>query len=334
MLDDRKTAILRAVVQEYITSAQPVGSGHVANAPGVNVSSATVRNEMAVLEQEGYLIQPHTSAGRVPTDKGYRFFVDNLAVPGRLDAVRSQEVRSFFDSAHGALEQMLQETSRLLSRLTDYAAVIIGPAHESAVLRSVQLVSLAPRTVLLVTVTSSGSVEQHHLDTASDVSEAVVAAATAHLGMHLVGRTAEALATVPMSGDAAVDSLCAQANRALLDAAAGQNEDLVYVGGASRMASAFDAVEVVRNVLQTLEQQYVVVTLLRDVLHRGLSVAIGAEHGVEPLVACSVVVAPYIVEGEAVGTVGVLGPTRMNYPHALAAVDIVSERLGRRLSDG
>ena len=139
---------------------------------------------------------------------------------------------------------------------------------------------------------------------------------------------------VAASGDPAVDGLCAQATTALRAATARGEEELVYVGGASKMASAFDAVEVVRNVLQTLEQQYVVVSLLRDVLHRGLTVAIGAEHGVEPLVACSVVVAPYIVEGEAVGTVGVLGPTRMNYPHALAAVDVVSERLGRRLSDG
>ncbi len=144
MLDDRKTAILRAVVQEYITTAQPVGSGHVASAPGVNVSSATVRNEMAVLEQEGYLVQPHTSAGRIPTDKGYRFFVDHLTQPGHLDPGRTQEVRSFFDTAHGALEQMLQDTSRLLSRLTDYAAVVIGPAHETATLRSVQLVVAGP----------------------------------------------------------------------------------------------------------------------------------------------------------------------------------------------
>jgi heat-inducible transcriptional repressor len=334
MLDDRKTAILRAVVQEYITTAQPVGSGHVASAPGVNVSSATVRNEMAVLEQEGFLVQPHTSAGRVPTDKGYRFFVDHLAHPGHLDAARSQEVRSFFDSAHGALEEMLHETSRLLSRLTDYAAVVIGPAHETAVLRSVQLVSLAPRTVLLVTVTSNGSVEQHHLDTDQDVSETAVSAATAHLGMHLVGHTAAEPAPLASSGDASVDALCDQATRALEASTRRKTEDHVYVGGASKMASAFDAVEVVRNVLQTLEQQYVVVTMLRDVLHRGLSVAIGAEHGVEPLVACSVVVAPYIVEGMPVGTVGVLGPTRMNYPHALAAVDVVSERLGRRLSEG
>ena len=107
MLDERKIAILRAVVQEYIETAQPVGSSHVAHARGVNVSPATVRNEMAVLEQEGYLVQPHTSAGRIPTDKGYRSFVDNLSEPGRLDAARKQQIREFFASAHGAIEQML-----------------------------------------------------------------------------------------------------------------------------------------------------------------------------------------------------------------------------------
>src|SRR5262245_16659802 len=205
MLDDRKTAILRAVVQEYISTAQPVGSGHVASAPGVGVSPATVRNEMAVLEQEGYLVQPHTSAGRVPTDKGYRFFVDHLAQPGRLDATRTQEVRRFFESAHGALEQMLHETSRLLSRLTDYAAVVVGPPHGSATIRSVQLVSLAPRAVLLVIVQSSGGVEDHHLEPDDDTPETTVNAASAHLARHLVGRmiTAE----VPDSGDHVVDRL-------------------------------------------------------------------------------------------------------------------------------
>jgi heat-inducible transcriptional repressor len=333
MLDDRKTAILRAVVQEYITTAQPVGSGHVAAAPGVNVSSATVRNEMAVLEQEGYLVQPHTSAGRIPTDKGYRFFVDHLAQPGPLDPRRAAEVRSFFDSAHGALEQMLQDTTRLLSRLTDYAAVVVGPAHESAPLRSVQLVSLSPRVVLVVTVLSNGAVEQHQLEFDHDVSEATVSAATAHLGSHLLGRTPADLPVLPVSGDATVDDLTRRVAETLGGSRRPLDDD-VYVGGVAKMASAFDAVDVVRNVLQTLEQQYVVVSMLRDVLHRGLSVAIGAEHGVELLAACSVVVAPYVVEGVPVGTIGVLGPTRMNYPHALAAVDVVSERLGRRLSEG
>jgi heat-inducible transcriptional repressor len=112
-----------------------------------------------------------------------------------------------------------------------------------------------------------------------------------------------------------------------------RNDENFYVGGVAQMAEAFDAVEIVRNVLHTLEQQYVVVTLVRDMLNRGVSVAIGAEHGVEPLSACSVVLAPVRADGETVGTVGVLGPTRMNYPQALATVDLVSDRLGRRLTE-
>lgn len=332
MLDERKTAILRAVVQEYIETAQPVGSGHIASSPGVNVSSATVRNEMAVLEQEGFLQQPHTSAGRVPTDKGYRYFVDHLVPRGRLDGARTREVRDFFESAHGAIEQMLHDTSGLLARLTDYAAVVVGPPAETSTLRSVQLVSLSSHVVLLVGVLSNGFVHHEPLEFENDVGDERIGAANAHLAAHLVGKPIGALPDVPPSGDSTVDDLVASAVPALRGAAS-RDDDQVFVGGASRMASAFDAVEVVRNVLVTLEQQYVLVTLLRDVIDRGLTVAIGAEHGVEPLAACSVVVAPYVVEGEPIGTIGVLGPTRMNYPHALAAVDVVSERLGRRLSE-
>jgi heat-inducible transcriptional repressor len=333
MLDERKTAILRTVVQEYIATAQPVGSGHVAAAPGVGVSSATVRNEMAVLDQEGYLIQPHTSAGRIPTDKGYRFYVDHLASPGRLDVVRTQQVRDFFDSAHGALEQMLHDTTQLLSRLTDYAAVVVGPPHEDAVLRSVQVVSLSPRLVLVVAVLSDGAVEKATIETTSDVSETVVNAASAYLAAHTVGKTIVAVPDPGASGDEAVDRLCRDA-AASLRAFSQRDDEQVFVGGASRMADAFDAVDVVRDVLHVLEQQYVVVSLMREVLGRGLTVAIGAEHGVEHLAACSLIVAPFEAEGERRGTIGVLGPTRMNYPHALAVVDVVSERLGKRLSDG
>jgi heat-inducible transcriptional repressor len=332
MLDERKTAILRAVVEEYVATAQPVGSQHVARASGLPVSPATIRNEMAILEQEGYLVQPHTSAGRVPTDKGYRFFVDHLSTPGHLDDARVSEVRQFFDTAHGALEQMLQDTSRLLSRLTNYAAVVVGPGHEAATIRSVQVVALSGRSSLLVAVLSNGTVESQPLDT-PDLNEARAGAATAHLSRHLAGCTLGGLQSVPPSGDEDLDALCDAACSAL-GRVATRTDDHVFVGGASTMATAFEAVEVVRNVLSALEQQYVVVTLLRDVMDRGLSVAIGAEHGVQPLAACSVVVAPYVVEGEAVGTVGLLGPTRMHYPEALAAVEVVSERLGRRLTEG
>jgi heat-inducible transcriptional repressor len=331
MLDERKTAILNAVVKEYIETAQPVGSTHVAKASGINVSSATVRNEMAVLEQEGYLAQPHTSAGRIPTDKGYRVFVDAIG-HGRLDAGRVQQVSSFFDSTHTAIEKMLADTSRLLSDLTDYAAVVVGRPADATTIRSLQLVSISSRSVTVVAVLSSGAVEHHRIDLDRDVDVETVAAASAHLAGTVIGSTLANVTDPPSTNDASLDALAASAVNALRRTAIDTGE--VFVGGASRMAVAFDAVEVVRQVLLTLEQQYVVVGLVRDVLDRGLSVAIGAEHGVEPLAACSVVVAPYVVEGERVGSIGVLGPTRMNYPQALAAVEVVSEKLGRRLADG
>jgi heat-inducible transcriptional repressor len=331
MLDDRKTAILSAVVQEYIATALPVGSTHISDAPGVRVSSATVRNEMAVLEQEGYLVQPHTSAGRIPTDKGYRFFVDHLGTPGLIDRSTQAQVGDFFRSAHGRLEEMLHRTSDLLAKLTNYAAVVVGPQARAVEVRSAQIVGLSATMATVVVVLGNGSVESEPITLGDDVTDAHVAAASAHFVAQLVGRSLGSVTTLLASGDEVVDRLCAAA----LDAVRIRSSDeLVYVGGTSAMASAFDAVEIVRDVLRTLEQQFVVVSLISDLVERGLSVAIGVEHGVEPLSACSVVVAPILVDGEQRGSVGVLGPTRMNYPQAMATVDVVSDQLGRRLGDG
>jgi heat-inducible transcriptional repressor len=331
MLDDRKTAILSAVVQEYIATALPVGSTHIAAAPGVRVSPATVRNEMAVLEQEGYLVQPHTSAGRIPTDKGYRFFVDHLATPGRLDTATRMQVGEFFRSAHGRLEEMLHHTSDLLAQLTNYAAVVVGPRAEAITVRNVQVVGLSPAVATVVVVLGNGSVENETIDLPPDVNDAQLGTASAHLSAQLSGTPLGSLRPIPATGDAIVDAVCDSAVDALRQR--GGSEHL-YLGGASSMASAFDAVEVVRDVLRTLEQQFVVVTLMGDLVQRGMSVAIGVEHGVEPLSACSVIVAPVVVEGEHRGSVGVLGPTRMNYPQALATVEVVSDQLGRRLEEG
>lgn len=331
MLDERKAAILRAVVEEYIETAQPVGSGHIA--PAVNVSSATVRNDMVALEHEGYLRQPHTSAGRVPTDKGYRYFVDSLRGPAQLGTAQVQQVRSFFAKAHGELEQMLHDTSRLLSDLTEHTAVVIGRPHEATSIRSVQLVALGGGTALVVVVLSDGAVEKRTIDLDSDVGDDRLAAATVHLSRHLIGRVPAAVpTTIPPSGDEATDTLTTQAIDALRSVH--DVDDHVFVGGASRMAEAFDAVDTVRQVLGILEEQYVVVTVLRDVLDRGLQVAIGSETGLETLAECSLVVAPYDIEGEEAGTIGVLGPTRMNYPQALAAVAVVSKRLSHHLTEG
>ena len=334
MLDERKATILRAVVTEYIETAQPVGSGHVAESPEVTVSPATVRNDMAALEAEGYLVQPHTSAGRIPTEKGYRFFVDHLGGPGRLAAGDAQQVRAFFSRTHNELERMLADTSRLLSSLTRYAAVVVGPQHQVATVKSVQLVSLAPQVVLVVVVLSNGAVEKHTLDLVHAVDELVVNAAGVRLASQLVGRPLADAARLEIPAD---DS---DALGGLLRAAAvalggeHRHDDQVFIGGTSEMAASFDAVRTVSEILSILEQQLVVVSLLEDVLGRGLSVAIGRETGNEALADCSVVVAPYVVDGETVGSIGVLGPTRMHYDQALSAVAVVADRLGRRLSEG
>jgi len=333
MLDERKAAILRAVVEEYIETAQPVGSAHVAQADGVEVSSATVRNEMAVLENDGFLRQPHTSAGRVPTEKGYRFFVDHLSRPARLAGRPAEEVRSFFAQAHLEVEQMLSDTSRLLSDLTNLTSVVVAPGPAEARLLSVQLVGLSTTAALLVVVLSDGTVEKHAIDLPGGVGPERLGAASAHLAAHTVGSLRTAVRPVADTGDAALDGVVSRAAAALAGPPPSDPEQL-YVGGAARMAQAFDAIETVREVLGILEQQFVVVSLLRDVLDRGLHVAIGTETGMAPLAECALVVAPYDVEGERAGTIGVLGPARMNYPQALAAVAVVSHRLSDRLTEG
>lgn len=329
MLDERKASILRAVVEEYIQTAQPVGSGHIADAPGVSVSSATVRNEMSALEIDGFLAQPHTSAGRIPTEKGYRYFVDDLAEPS-LDRSASQQVRAFFDRAHGEIEQMLADTTQLLTGLTDHAAVVVGPPHEAAEVRAIQLVGLAPR---VAAVLGNGTVEKRTVDLDTDTDPATLEAAAHHLSAHGIGHPLTRLATVATSTDPTTDAVIDRV-RLVLGVDAADEADHVFVNGASRMAASFDAVETVRSVLTILEQQLVVVSLLRDVVDRGLNVAIGSETGMQPLADCALVVAPYTADGERVGTVGVLGPTRMNYPQALAAVAVVGQRLGHRLSEG
>jgi heat-inducible transcriptional repressor len=331
MLDDRKTAILGAVVQEYIATAQPVGSTHIADAPNINVSSATVRNEMSVLESEGYLIQPHTSAGRVPTDKGYRYFVDNLATPRTLDLATTRQVGEFFSAAHGRLEEMLHQTSNLLADLTHNAAVVVGPKAEAVPIRSVQIVSLSSTTATVVAVFANGTVESVAIELEEGDDDVRLSAVTAHLSAAMVGKVLGSVTSVGPTGDAAIDRLCSTSLAALGEVG---GSDHVFTGGVSAVANAFDAVEVVRSVLHTLEQQFVVVSLVSDIVGRGMSVAIGIEHGVEPLSACSVVVAPVVVDGEHLGSVGVLGPTRMNYPQALATVEVVSEQLGHRIEDG
>lgn len=342
MLDDRKAAILRVVVEEYVRTGQPVGSAYVGRA-GVGVSSATIRNEMALLEREGYLAQPHTSAGRIPTDKGYRYFVDHTQTawgPGELSPSQRTQVREFFQRTHRELEDLLVSTSSLLSRLTDHTAMVVAPVHDVVTVRSVAVLQMGGTTGMVIAVLSDGAIHRSEFEvpTGDDevpVGDEVVGRAGARLTRALYGCTLAELGSLENepSGEPELDAVMEAASAALAQPREG-DIDHVFVGGASKTADAFDAIGTVRQVLNVLEQQYVVVTLLNDVMERGLSVAIGSEeHGMVSLSDCALVVAPYEADGERLGSIGLLGPTRMNYPQALAAVAVVSERLGHHLEE-
>jgi heat-inducible transcriptional repressor len=335
-LDDRKAAVLRAIIEQYVASAQPVGSATVTRTADLGVSAATVRNEMSQLEREGYIAQPHTSAGRIPTDRGYRYYVDHLAGATTLGATERRRIAEFFTSATSAMDDLLFQTSQLLSNVTTHAAIVVGPQSEVVVVRGVQLVRLQPRLFLAVVVLSNGAIEKRAIEVEEDVADVDVEVAGARLAQLLDGHR---LADIPHEADAVRDdTLSERLVRLTCDALAhhlgAHHADPLYVGGAARLAAETDAFSsaTLARIIELLEQHVVLAALLREMLGPGLTVRIGSENERADLREVSVVLAPYLVEGEPVGTVGVLGPTRMDYRRAQAVVATVSQRLGRQLS--
>jgi heat-inducible transcriptional repressor len=329
-LDDRKATILKAVVVEHIDTAQPVGSSAVAASADLDVSSATVRSEMVALEREGFLAQPHTSAGRIPTDKGYRYFVDHLQ-SGVLGSVQQRQVKDFFASVRGEVEEVLEQTSTLLSQMTSYTSVVVGAGHAHATILSVQLVSLDARHHLLVTVFSDGSVIKHSLTPNFEATPKEVMEASRQLNALLISTSLESRVQVPSRHDNEA-ALVREAVSILHAQQPVMEGEQVFIGGSSKVAEVFQGVETVRQVLAILEQELLVVSLVQDILDQGLSVAIGSEHGFAPLSTCALIVAPVTIDGLPAGAVGLLGPTRMKYREAMAAAEVVSAQLTRHFA--
>ena len=328
---ERRATVLKTVVEEYVRTAAPVASQTITESRDLGVSSATVRNDMTQLEREGYLAQPHTSAGRIPTDRGYRYFVDHFTAAGGLPVGQRRAVADFFASTHRALEDLLHETSQLLAKLTSHAAVVVGPDADAVRVRTAQLVAIERGTVLAVVVLGNGTVEREVLR--SDLEGEPLNRASAAFDVALRGGTLAPNATLTPTGDPDSDVLLADAVHAVTTRARHVSDHL-YVGGVSRLAAeqdAFATTATTARLLEMLEEQVVVVSLVRDLLDHGVNVSIGSETNVDELRDCSIVLAPYEVEGALAGTVGVLGPTRMDYAQALAAVAAVSQQLGRLL---
>jgi len=338
MLDDRKLAILRAIVTDYVSMREPVGSKALVERYHLDVSPATVRNDMAVLEEEGYITQPHTSAGRIPTDKGYRLFVDRLGAVKPLSAAERRAIETFMAGALD-VDDVVRRTVRLLAQITQQVAIVQYPIDLGSVVRHVELVTLGADRALLILVTSAGRVEQRSIDT-TGASADDVADLRGLLNTALVGLSSEhaATATLSLLDDLppALRPLGAVATTAILDILGTRRSGRVVVGGVPNLTRFSDQFETtVKPVLEALEEQVVLLRLLDEVsASDDVTVRIGHENPYESLQATSVVASAYGSVPEAWATLGIVGPTRMDYPSTMAAVRAVARYVGRFLAEG
>jgi len=336
VLDERKLTVLRAIVEDYVSTTEPVGSKTLVDRHHFDVSPATIRNDMAVLEEQGFIAQPHTSAGRIPTEKGYRLFVDRLSSVKPLSGAERRAIETFLAGAY-SLDDVVMRTVRLLVQLTRQVAVVQYPSLTRSAIRHVELVPLAPTKLLLVLITDTGRVEQCTVDLPTSWDDASVSHVRAVLNACLGGhQLADAAAMVTdLSERIPVDER-ANANAVfsvLLASLIGRNEEKIVFGGTANLA-AHDFSRGLRDVLEALEEQVVLMRLLGEATDPAiLTVTIGSENQVAGLEATSVVSTGYGNSAQPLAKLGVLGPTRMDYPGTMGAVRAVARYVGQILME-
>lgn len=332
-LGARKSAVLRAVVEEYVRTGEPVGSETIAERSGLGVSSATIRNEMAALEEMGYLTQPHTSAGRIPTDLGYRHYVDSLPPAGRLREAQRRAIAGYFAEAILDLEEVLKGSVQLLSRLTQYAGLAVPPSASDERLVRLELVDMGP-TLMVLAIGQHGRVDKHVIDRpeglgATDVERAERLLRRAS-GRTYVEAQAELL-KLAVGTPPAVHDLVLIAADTLRAATAGDRATHIVVGGVANLADDAQAWrrQTLRRLFETLEREQEMLRVLKDVSGGAddVTVTIGTEHPTTGEWEASLVTAPFRSGEATLGTIGVVGPTRMDYLSAMASVRAVAKRL-------
>ena len=335
MLDERKMSVLRAIVEDYVSTTEPVGSKTLVDRHHFDVSPATIRNDMAVLEEQGFIAQPHTSAGRIPTDKGYRLFVDRLSGVKPLSAAERRAIETFLAGAF-SLDDVVMRTVRLLVQLTRQVAVVQYPSLTRSSIKHIELVSLTAQKLLLVLITDTGRVEQCTVDLPEPWEDASVAHVRGVVNACLDGRRlSEAAALVSTLGERIPAEERANANAVfsvLLDSLVERHEEKIVFGGAANLA-AHDFSKGLRDVLEALEEQVVLMRLLGEADPAILTVQIGAENPVVGLRMTSVVSTGYGSAGQPLAKLGVLGPTRMDYPGTMGAVRAVASYVGKILME-
>ena len=336
MLDERKLSVLRAIVEDYVSTREPVGSKALAERHSLGVSPATIRNDMGALEDEGYITQPHTSAGRVPTDIGYRLFVDRLATVKPLSAAERRAINTFLEGALD-LDDIVTRTVRLLAQVTGQVAVVQYPSLTRSQVRHVEIVALNPRRLMVVVISTTGRVEQRTLDIAVDLDDETISILRNSLNDAVDGKllseipdVAETVAqTVPVEVRPTVAAIVAT----MVEELAEESEERVVLAGTANLALFnTDFPGSIQPILEALEEHVVLLRLMGEVTSPSqVSVRIGRELPVEGLSTTSLVSSSYGTAG--IGHLGVIGPTRMDYPGTIGAVHAVAQYVGRILEE-
>lgn len=340
-LDPRKEKILQVVTDDYIESAEPVGSRTIARKHKLGLSPATIRNEMADLEESGYLKQPHTSAGRIPSHRGYRYYVNTLMEQKQLTDDELAFIKAEFDPKHKPAEfdSLLQRTTKILAALTKYPSLILTPRLQEAHFRHIHLVSMDTNHILGLVVMDTGFVENILLETPVAYTQDDLNKISTFLSSKLQGVSlmdfgtaiVNQLKTEAQFGEAFDDTL-----QLLLTALGKKKQERIYVDGTINILEQpeFKQVEKFKLLMGILEEEGKLLNLMNQALQkRGLNICIGEEINDDAVEDCSMVTATYEVDGRILGAVGVLGPTRMDYAHVVTVVDFVAKCLGGFLSE-
>ena len=334
MLDDRKLSVLRAIVEDFVRTHEPVGSKALVERHSLGVSPATIRNDMAALEEEGFIAQPHTSAGRIPTDKGYRLFVDRLSQVKPLSPAERRAIEKFLSGAVD-LDDVMRRSVRLLAQITRQVALVQYPSLTSSALRHVEVVSLSEHRLLLVLIADSGRIEQRIVEVPTALSEDDLARLRTLVNESVDGEPlaslSERVTDLPERFDEAARPAISIVLAALLETVVERHEERIVMGGTANLARYVDGFDSLEPVLEALEEQMVLMRLLGAAGADSVSVTIGHENLVAGMSSTSVISAGYGPNQGTVARIGVVGPTHMDYPSTMASVRAVARYLGQLL---
>ena len=337
MVDPRAQYLLKSLIERYIIDGQPVGSRVLSRQSGLELSPATIRNVMADLEEMGFITSPHTSAGRVPTAKGYRFFVDSLLVVKPLDQSEISELQDQLQADRP--QALVSAAAQLLSSLTQFAGVVATPRRRDPSFRHIEFLRLSERRVLLIIVTPDGDVQNRILHTDRQYTPSQLIEASNFFNDHYAGQPFAAIRglladELKQLREDVVGLMTAAVDAG--DAALADSRDDLVVSGEKNLLSASDLssnMDRLRRLFEIFEQKTSLLHLL-DLSQRahGVHLFIGGESGLAPLDECSVITAPYEIDGQVIGTLGVIGPTRMAYERVIPIVDVTARLLSNALT--